>query len=193
MKKPLSDRQIVDGLLLKQERLTNLILKQLYQTNKGPVKQFVFKCGGSLEDAEDVFQEVIVIFLENVWQKKFSLQEAEVSTYLYSIAKNVWYKKTRKNTTEDKYVTIYQQQKQDTDDQTPHEAFIEGEEQETLSKLFYSLPKPVQEVLESFYKEGLSMREIAEKLGLPSENSAKMRKSRGFQEWRELLTKYKFI
>lgn len=193
MKKSLSDQQIVEGLLLKQERLTNQIVSQLYQDNKGRIKQMVFKCGGSLQDAEDVFQEVILIFIENVWQGKFLIQNAKISTYIYGIAEKVWFKKIQKNSREKEYMILYQGEKQEDDSNDPHKQYTENEEQETLISIFNLLKPETKEVLNAFYKYKHSMQEIATHLNLTSIDSAKMRKYRGFQEWKQLLIEFKFI
>lgn len=187
MKRTLTDRQVVEGLLLREERLTNQIVEQLYHANKNTIRQLVYKCGGTMQDAEDIFQEVIVIFLENVWKNKFSLNEASISTYLYGIAKKVWFKRNDKNKMEEKHKTIFNRSHLDEEPDTPDKMYLEIEEKETLLTLFKRLPKSFQEVLEAYYIEELSMQEIKDKLNLPSVASAKMRKMRGIQEWKELL------
>lgn len=187
MKRTLTDAEIVEGLLLREERLTNRIVEQLYHANKNAIGQLVYKCGGTTQDAEDIFQEMIVIFLENVWRNKFSLSDATISTYLYGIAKKVWFRRNDKNKKEEKHTAVFKMLNADIESDTPDKMYLEAEEKETLLSLFQRLPKAFQEVLEAYYIEELSMQEIMDKLNLPSVASAKMRKMRGIQEWRELL------
>lgn len=187
MKRTLTDRQIVEGLMLREERLTNQIVEQLYHSNKNAIRQLVYKCGGTSQDAEDIFQEVIIIFLENVWQKKFLLNDATISTYLYGIGKNAWFKRNNKNKMAEKHKALFSDSSSEAELDTPDKMYLETEEKETLLELFKRLPKSFQDVLEAYYIEDLSMQEIMDKLNLPSVASAKMRKMRGIKEWRELL------
>jgi len=49
---------------------------------------------GTSEDAEDIFQEAIIVLLQKVRQPDFVLT-ASLKTFLYAIAKNLWLKRLR--------------------------------------------------------------------------------------------------
>lgn len=51
---------------------------------------------GNNEDAEDVFQEAIIVFLQKIRQSDFVLTSS-LKTYMYAIAKNLWLKRLRDN------------------------------------------------------------------------------------------------
>jgi RNA polymerase sigma factor (sigma-70 family) len=54
----------------------------------------VLQHSGSREDAEDVFQEAILVLLHRVRQPDFKLTSS-MKTYLYAIARNIWLKRLR--------------------------------------------------------------------------------------------------
>ena len=55
------------------------------------VSSFVLKNSGSQEDADDIFQDSLIVFYKNVIKSEFKLT-AKISTYLFSIAKRLWLK-----------------------------------------------------------------------------------------------------
>ena len=66
----------------------------LYQLMMPPVARYVQRNSGSLADAEDVFQETLLVLAEKVQQPDFRLT-ASLKTYLISIARNVWLNRLR--------------------------------------------------------------------------------------------------
>jgi RNA polymerase sigma factor (sigma-70 family) len=62
-------------------------IKNWYRLYYPMVRKLVMGNGGSKEDAEDVFQESIIVLLEKTRDKTFKLTSKE-STYVHSIAQN---------------------------------------------------------------------------------------------------------
>jgi RNA polymerase sigma factor (sigma-70 family) len=60
------------------------------------VNRFVTNNNGRADDAEDVFQDTMLILLEKLRMDSFQLT-ASMKTYIMAIAKNIWLKKIRKN------------------------------------------------------------------------------------------------
>lgn len=71
-----------------------------YNQHFQPILKFVLKNSGSKEDAEDLYQDSIIILIEKMQNDNFVLT-ASLKTYLVAIAKNLWLKKLhlRKNIT----------------------------------------------------------------------------------------------
>jgi DNA-directed RNA polymerase specialized sigma24 family protein len=78
---------------LRQER--EHAMDELYKASFPLIKGLVTKNGGNNEDALDVFHESLVVLYQNIISRKFN-NESSVTTYLYAIGRNVWYKKTIK-------------------------------------------------------------------------------------------------
>ena len=58
------------------------------------LKRYVLKNSGDKDDAKDVFQNTLIVFYKKVLIENFELS-SKISTYLFSIAKNLWLKKLR--------------------------------------------------------------------------------------------------
>ena len=67
---------------------------QLYRDYFSLVNRFVINNSGQKEDAEDLFQDTMVVLIEKLRQDNFELT-ASLKTYIMAIAKNLWLKKLR--------------------------------------------------------------------------------------------------
>ena len=89
--KRLSDEEIIAGL----RKRDNRVLQYIYKNTYNPVKQLILNNAGSENDAEDIFQEaLIVIFKKLKEDQKFELTSA-FTTYIYSISRLLWLKHLR--------------------------------------------------------------------------------------------------
>lgn len=78
--------------LLKKEE--DISFKMLYRLSFPSISNFIRLNSGSKEDAEDVFQETVVVLLEKLRTAEFKLS-ASLKTYLFAVAKNIWFKRLR--------------------------------------------------------------------------------------------------
>jgi RNA polymerase sigma factor (sigma-70 family) len=67
---------------------------KLYLMYFGLVKNFIKKNSGTTSDAEDVFQEVLLVLFEKLKKDDFQLT-ASLKTYIFAISKNLWLKRLR--------------------------------------------------------------------------------------------------
>lgn len=67
---------------------------QLYQEYFSMISRFVTNNSGQTEDAEDLFQDTMVVLIEKLRQDNFVLT-ASLKTYIMAIAKNLWLKRLR--------------------------------------------------------------------------------------------------
>lgn len=61
----------------------------LYMFSYRTVRRCVLKLGGTETDAEDVFQETLVVLLDKVRSGTFRL-DASLNTFVYAISRNIW-------------------------------------------------------------------------------------------------------
>ncbi|WP_158796465.1 RNA polymerase sigma factor [Pedobacter sp. L105] len=86
---------VTDTILLEMlKKEEDISFKMLYNLSFDSVSNFIRLNSGTKEDAEDVFQETIVILLEKLRTTEFKLS-AGLKTYLFAIAKNIWFKRLR--------------------------------------------------------------------------------------------------
>lgn len=128
----------------------------------------------------DVFQEGLVAMWTNISQGKFQLKEnIRLSTYLYSLCRNIWISRLRKvkpgMTIEikDEHSDLM-----DVDDQEEQYSLIRTLEQQ-LSKL----NEACRHLLKQFYYEKSSLKEIALSMNI-TEKTAKNNKYRCMQSLR---------
>lgn len=154
------------ALLADRERA----LTQLYRQAFPAVRRLVQRQGGSAQDAQDVFQDALVVFYEQAVGSKLELRAA-TSTYLISIARHGWQHELRRRA------------------RLPHEALPEddaaltAEESEAADEAAFPvldyvarLGEKCRNVLLSFYYFQQPLEQIAEANGYRSVRSATVQK-----------------
>ncbi len=167
----------------------SIVLKQLYINNYHKIEALVLKNNGTTDHAKDVYQEAFIIVWNNVKSDNFvPLNESALQGYLYQIAKNKWmdvlrssqFKKTKLIKHElsvlDKRIELHDEEEQ--------ESFKRKLEQ--TMDAFKNLGNPCKQLLNDFYFEKISLRDIAHKLKI-EENTARTKKYRCMEKLRELV------
>jgi len=77
---------------------------QLYEQNYQLVERYVLKNHGTVDDAKDIFQDIMLVLIEKIYADDFELT-ASFSTYIFAIGKNLWLKKLR-NISYQKEITL---------------------------------------------------------------------------------------
>lgn len=72
----------------------NAAYKLLYSFYYPGIERFVKANNGTSADAEDVFQETIIVLLEKVPKEDFKLTSS-IKTYIRAVAQNIWLKRLR--------------------------------------------------------------------------------------------------
>src|ERR1700759_5106716 len=67
----------------------------IYQQYSESTSSFIIHYGGSEQDADDVFQETVVSFIDIIKKGKYRM-EASIKTFLVSVAKNIWFNELKK-------------------------------------------------------------------------------------------------
>lgn len=86
----MEDEKILAGIQQNEAAAFKILYKFYYPA----VRSFVLKNNGSEADAEDVFQETMIVLLRKVPKDDFELTSS-LKTYIFSIASNIWLKKLR--------------------------------------------------------------------------------------------------
>lgn len=174
----MTDQRIID--LIKNGRHSRA-LDKLYKIYPAVIK-YVKESGGSLADAEDIFQDALVIFIEKASHPDFILSSS-ISTYIFGICKNLSREKRR----------MYQKEKlkategKGGEDARTIDDFLEEERKyQALDKILIKTGKKCLELLKMFYYDKFSMKVIASRLGFKSETSAKTQKYKCLEKARGL-------
>jgi RNA polymerase sigma factor (sigma-70 family) len=168
--KRLSDEEIITGL----RKRDNRVLQYIYKNSFTPVRQLIINNAGSENDAEDIFQETLIIIFKKLKEdQKFELTAA-FTTYLYSIARLLWLKHLR-------HIKKIEIDPLNRD----HEERIEFEEplpveDKDLRVAIYQrtllmIPEDCQRILR-LTAQDITSKEIARQLGFRSENYVRKRR-----------------
>lgn len=136
------------------------------------VKKYITANSGSADDAQDMFQDALVILCRKVNAQDFVLT-APLKTYLFSIVKNCWLQqlKQRRNAA---LITELP-----ANDESEEAAFM------LAQAAFNSLGEKCRSLLTMFYFEKKSYQAIAETLGFGDDKTAKNQKYRCLQKAKE--------
>jgi RNA polymerase sigma factor (sigma-70 family) len=167
-----SDAELLEAI--NEKDLLEQAILQLYQDHLEAAKAFIMSKGGTKQDADDIFQETIVSFIDCVQKKKFR-QESGIRTFLISISKNLWYNEIRKRDRAGRREIIFEM-----DRDQPETAVIETiqyrEMKKELNQLLQDLGESCRKILELFYYENLSMKEIVDHLHYENEQVVRNKK-----------------
>lgn len=173
------DRQYIDGII----RADHMALKSLYKEFYPGIENYVRNNSGSVEDAQDLFQDALIVLCNNVRKDGFKLS-ASLFTYFYSICKNIWYKRLAQRVLRKKNVVPEGQEFI----QDPFERQQEIIQYRLYKQKFAELKKDKQKVLELFLA-GKSMKEIAQAMGYKSVQYAKKKKFECKERLKELIAR----
>jgi RNA polymerase sigma factor (sigma-70 family) len=152
----MDENAIIDKI--KQNSDLNYCLKYLYKTYYTYLESYVLKNKGTKEDAEDVVQEVFLNFIQIIQHDKFR-GESSLKSFLYSIAKNTWLSKLKKETADHKRAGIWVSVKENEEDDI-QEQLKTNEALGIISKVLDSIGPICKNILNKFYYENLSLKEI---------------------------------
>ena len=162
--------EILDGLRNRDTNVLDFIYKSFFQQ----IKIFINKNSGTDEDAQDIYQDAILVIYQKSKIDNLTLN-CSFSTYLFSVCRLLWLKqlkerKRKKLYIEDsgKFVEL---------DEGITELFEYNEKQKLFQDHFKKLSYNCQKILELFLAR-ISLKEIANILSYKSESYVKKRKSK---------------
>jgi RNA polymerase sigma factor (sigma-70 family) len=171
----MNDKEVISLL---KERQVNKAMTGLYKAWPA-VKKQVMTNSGSKQDAEDIFQEALLVLIEKADSDDFVLRSS-LANYINGVAKNLWYARLRKNGKE-----IPTGQTEILGEEINHD---EEEQFTTSEKAFGLLGEKCKALLLMFYYHKWSLKTIASKLDFSNEKVAKNQKYRCLEK-----AKYNYV
>jgi len=146
---------------------------------------YVQQHSGSDADAEDVFQEVIVAFIDLVQRDKFR-GESSIKTFLFALNRNIWLNELKKRKRAAARETKYEREQSTEDPGVAH--YIGAREgRQQLMEVIGRLGSVCQQILLAYYYEGLSMKQILEQLKYENEQVVRNKKHKCMKKLDELI------
>jgi len=165
----MNDPQIIELIRIgKSDRALNALYKHFPMMRK-----MVRSRGGNAEDAEDIFQEALILLVGKIRKGDFVLT-AQLSTYLFSVCRFLWKDELKKRR---HFVATDFETGLTGAEELELETAVEREERAKLAeKALATLQERCRELLLLFYEGRLKLKDIAVKMGYSSENTAKNQK-----------------
>jgi RNA polymerase sigma factor (sigma-70 family) len=167
--------QLTDEVLIKGLKEQNSkCIRYLYKEYFPLAKSIVERNSGNYEDAEDLFQDGIVVLYKRLTKENITLK-CGLKTFFYGICRNLWMQRLDR-----KWRLLYSESM--AEEPAGSYEIIDREFSEEIlekkrlyQKHFLALPKRCQKILLLYLKD-LPLKKIAEELGLKNEEYAKARK-----------------
>ncbi len=180
-----SEQQLLKALAKGDRVATETIYKQQYPI----IKSWLLKNGSSDDDAADIFQESMVVLFGKVQGADFTLSCA-IGTYLFSISKNLWFKRLQQQQREPG--RLYDNTGDDEDGGIAYEEDLNiHHEREAhfnqLNSALDQIGEPCRSLLQAFYHKDKSMQEIAADFGYTNPENAKTQKYKCLTRLRKLF------
>lgn len=176
------NRNLTDQEILEQIRSKtnpNQAISQLYSQYYGMLEHYILQNSGSADDAADLIQEVMLVFVKLVSEEKYR-GEASIKSVLYSISRNLWITELRKRKSTSARNERYEGEK-DQLDTNISDQISRNENLKFVMDLFEKLGEKCQQILTLFYFEEYSMKEICEKMDFSSDQVLRNKKYKCLQ------------
>lgn len=157
----LTDSQIIERIKIGDESALDYLYKEHYKM----MLRMVLRNNGTEQEALDIFQEALIVFWQKTMDVNFELS-SKISTFLYSVCKNLWRKELDR--------------KKRYGDSDKEESEYNQLENQEMVKIIHDcideLGGSCKQVLSYHYFDGLSMDQIAKKMGLANSDTAKTKR-----------------
>ncbi|MFI5139260.1 MAG: RNA polymerase sigma factor [Sphingobacteriales bacterium] len=174
--KNLTETALIEKLQRKDEFAFSLLYKFYFPA----VKSFICKNSGNAADAEDIFQESIIVLFQKINDPSFKLT-CSLKTYLFSVSRNLWLKRLRSIkliSGNDDAIDNYA----DETDELIFELKPETSKEDKLQKWMAKITENCQRILKAifYYKE--PMESLMVKMGWKNKHTADNQKYKCVQQ-----------
>ena len=178
----ISDSTLLDQLKAEKSSSFDLLYKFYFPS----VASYITQNQGSNEDAEDIFQEAIIVLLHKVRQSDFILTSS-LKTYLYAVAKNLWLKKLRDNkinfVDNDFSLKVY------GTETTTFEIEPEKTDEEKVENWLRKITRNCQNILKALFFYEVPMDKLMVKMGWKNKHTASNQKHKCIQQVKSIKDK----
>jgi RNA polymerase sigma factor (sigma-70 family) len=193
----MDDQKIIELLRTGE---SDLALNSLYK-HFPMIRKLIRSKGGNSKDAEDIFQDALIILIRKAKDKDFKLT-AQLSTYLFSVCRFLWKDQLNRLSnihipydagTGDPGISLAGLTGDTGSGLTESEEAglyteVEKENRARLAqKVLQELKDRCREILLFFYQDRLSLKDIATRMGYNSGNTAKNQKYKCLEAARNRL------
>jgi len=179
------DKKYINAL----QNSDNQGISKIYQDFSNGISNWVIQNSGTIQDAEDIFNEAIIVIFERVKRTDFELKYS-FEKWLFGICRNKWMNHLKKNKRDKEVINDLKGGLSiESDMQSQIEEMEEkNQRQQNLDIAFEQLSDLCKQLL-LLAKEGKSAIEITAKLKMNKTSTVHHRKSECIKRWRTLFKK----
>jgi DNA-directed RNA polymerase specialized sigma24 family protein len=166
--------EIVKANIAKSKTDRAELFQRIYEPGFYRVASFVAKNGGTYDDAQDIFQDALVVLCQHLGSNKEI--ESELA-YVIGISKNLWYSRIGERSR-----TILME-----DFNHSYQEDLPGINENRLLELLTSTGRKCMDLLVNFYYENAGIKNIMKQFGFISEHSASVQKHKCIEKLRETI------
>lgn len=173
-----------EELLLGIRNNDEAALRYLYKSYFPMIQHFIYNNNGEDQDAKDIYQESIIILIENLQKEEFQLK-CKVKTYLYSVCRRLWLKKLAERNRFSGRIDDYESFLMIADDQNEED---DNERQiKVLQESLLRLGDPCKTIIEDYFIHSYTMQQICDKMGYTNTDNAKNQKYKCLMRLKKLF------
>jgi RNA polymerase sigma factor (sigma-70 family) len=161
-------------------------IRFLYRTQYKITAAYIRQNSGTPEDAEDIFQEVVMAFIEIIKKDKFR-GESSVGTFFYALTRNIWLNELNKRGKSKLREEKFEKGKETTSLDVNH-LIADRELKAELMTLVDKLGETCKKILLAFYFENKTMREILNNLSYENEQVVRNKKYKCLKQLEQMMT-----
>jgi len=166
-----NDKILIEGIKKQNEK----VIAEIYTRFFPSVRHYIYRNNGSIEDAQDIFNDAIVVVLMKAREGALELK-CSLKTYIYAICRNLWLKKINS----EKIDLISYDEVEDTlvgSGVIEEELYNFSRAQFLFQKHLVKMSSTCRRIIQ-YFLEGMSFKEISEIMHYDNESYARKRKYR---------------
>ena len=171
---------------IRQDRGLDAAVKSIYREHFESMVWIVKNNSGSQQDAEDIFQEVLVSFIRLVQKDKFR-GESTIKTFLFSMMRHTWLNELKRRGRSEVRELKYERTKDQQEADVSH-IIAEKEDRKQVLSVVEQLGETCRKILVMFYYEDLSMKDILEQMDYENEQVVRNKKYKCLKQLEEMIT-----
>lgn len=179
-----SDGELIE--ILAKGKISNLAIQFMYTSHYAVLSNYIKLNQGSEQDAQDIFQEVIVNFIEIVRNGKFR-GDSSIRTFLYTLNRYKWLNELKKRSRDLARAEIYDNET-DKDAADVGQLMMDREAGNLVMNIMDKLGEICRKILTSYYYDNLTMKEILPLVNYDNEQVLRNKKYKCLKSLTQLLS-----
>lgn len=174
----MGEQQLLEHLKNEEQAAFDELYRRYYTMALNHIR----KNSGTTNDAEDIFQEALLVLVKQLRKPDFQLT-SKLGTFLQSIIRNLWLNELRKR----KQTTSIENGELDfPDENLLPEKELQERRHQLIQKVFKNLKQDCKALLDAYYFKKQSLGIIADKMGYTG-NFIKVKKHRCMNGFKSLI------